>query len=46
MKLQRKLTWDPRREAFVNDAEANALCARKPRSAAYDISAVMKKAGL
>ena len=46
MKLQRKLTWDPKGEVFVNDAEANALRARKPRSAAYDINAVMKKAGL
>lgn len=46
MKLQRKLTWDPAREVFVNDAEANALRARTPRSAAYDINAVMKKAGL
>ena len=46
MKLQRKLTWDPKREVFVNDAEANALRARKPRSAAYDINALMKRAGL
>ena len=46
MRLQRKLTWDPTREAFVNDAEANAMRGRKPRSAAYDINAVMKKAGL
>jgi hypothetical protein len=43
MKLQRKLTWDLAREAFVDDAEANALRSRKPRSAAYDINAVMKK---
>jgi hypothetical protein len=28
---------------FVNDAEANALRSRKPRSAAYDIDAVMKR---
>ncbi len=46
MKLKRKLRWDPKREQFVGDAEANALCARKPRSAAYDISRVMKNAGL
>jgi hypothetical protein len=46
MKLQRKLTWDPAKEMFVNDAEANALRGRKARSAAYDINAVMKKAGL
>ena len=43
MKLQRTLTWDPKREMFVNDAEANALRSRKPRSAAYDIDVVMKK---
>jgi predicted dehydrogenase len=46
MKLGRKLTWDPDKEQFTNDAEANALRARKPRSAAYDIAAVMKRAGL
>ena len=40
MKLQRKLTWDPKRETFVNDAEANALRGRKPRSAAYDIARI------
>jgi len=46
MKLQRKLAWDAKREVFVNDAEANALRGRKPRSAAYDIARVMKKGGL
>ena len=46
MKLGRKLTWDPKAEQFVGDAEANALRSRKPRSAAYDLSAVMTKAGL
>ena len=46
MKLGRKLTWDPVKEQFVDDAEANALCARKPRSADFDIARVMKKAGL
>jgi hypothetical protein len=46
MKLNRKLTWDASREVFVNDAGANALRARTPRSAAYDIAAIMKKAGL
>jgi hypothetical protein len=46
MKLKRKLTWNPRREQFTGDAEANAMCARKPRSAAYDITRVMKGAGL
>ncbi len=46
MKLKRKLTWDPKREQFTGDAEASALCARRPRSAAYDIGRVMKGAGL
>jgi len=46
MKLGRKLRWDPKREQFVGDAEANAMCARKPRSAAYDLARVMKNAGL
>jgi predicted dehydrogenase len=46
MKLGRKLTWDPVKEQFTNDAEANRMCARAPRSAQYDIALVMKKAGL
>jgi len=46
MKLKRKLMWDPKQERFTGDAEANALCARKPRSAAFDIAQVMKRAGL
>jgi predicted dehydrogenase len=46
MKLQRKLTWDPLAETFINDAQANALCGRTPRKAEYDIAAIMKKAGL
>jgi hypothetical protein len=46
MKLGRKLAWDPQKEQFTGDAEANALCARKPRSAAYDIRRVVKGAGL
>ncbi len=46
MKLDRKLTWDTHRERFTNDAEANALCSRKPRSAGYDVHNVMRKAGL
>ena len=32
MKLGRTLTWDPRRELFVGDAEANALLGRAERS--------------
>ena len=46
MKLKRKLTWDPKSEQFVGDAEANAMCARKPRSAKYDLAQIMKTAGL
>jgi hypothetical protein len=46
MKLKRKVTWDPLKEQFINDVEANGMCSRKPRSAAYDLGAVMKKAGL
>ena len=46
MKLKRKLTWDPVKEAFIGDDEANALRFRKPRSAEYDITAIAKKAGL
>lgn len=30
-KLRRKLTWDPVKEEFPGDAEANALTTRKPR---------------
>lgn len=30
-KLRRKLTWDPAKEEFPGDAEANALTTRKPR---------------
>lgn len=46
MKLGRKLTWDPLAERFVGDDAANALCARKPRSADYDVAAILKRAGL
>jgi predicted dehydrogenase len=46
MKLKRKLTWDPVKEAFIGDDEAAAFCHRKPRSADYDIEAIAKKAGL
>jgi predicted dehydrogenase len=31
-KLRRKLTWDPAKEEFVGDAEAQALTSRKPRN--------------
>ena len=46
MKLGRKLTWDPAQEAFVGDDTANAMRSRKARKPEYDVSAVMKKAGL
>jgi myo-inositol 2-dehydrogenase/D-chiro-inositol 1-dehydrogenase len=46
MKLGRKLFWDPVTEAFKDDAAANALRSRTPRSAAFDLRAVMKRAGL
>jgi hypothetical protein len=46
MKLGRTLTWDANSEQFVGDAAANALAARKPRSLAYDVTRVMRTAGL
>jgi predicted dehydrogenase len=46
MKLRRKLTWDPVKEAFVGDDEANAMCHRQARKPEYDVNIVMKKAGL
>ncbi|MGE5361584.1 MAG: Gfo/Idh/MocA family oxidoreductase [Bacteroidales bacterium] len=46
MKLGRKLTWDPAKERFVNDDEANRMCARGPRAAKYDLARVMKRANL
>ncbi len=46
MKLGRRLTWDATAERFVNDAEANRLCARTPRSPQYDVGRLMKQAGL
>ena len=46
MKLNRKLTWDPEKEAFLGDDEANAMRFRKPRSAEFDITAIAHKAGL
>ena len=46
MKLNRPLTWDAPREQFVGDADASAMSRRPPRSARYDITAVMKAAGL
>ncbi|HEX7261252.1 MAG TPA: Gfo/Idh/MocA family oxidoreductase [Luteolibacter sp.] len=46
MKLGRKVTWDVATESFPGDAEANALRSRKPRSAEYDLDAILKKAGI
>jgi len=31
MKLGRKLRWDPVKEEFIADAEANAMCSRLER---------------
>ncbi|MES2659561.1 MAG: Gfo/Idh/MocA family oxidoreductase [Verrucomicrobiota bacterium] len=42
MKLGRPVVWDVAKEAFVNDAEADALRSRKPRKAEYDIDALVK----
>jgi predicted dehydrogenase len=46
MKLKRKLTWNPAKEMFDGDDEANAMRSRKARKPEYDINLVMKKAGL
>ena len=46
MKLNRKLTWDPEAEMFVNDDAANAMRDRKPRSEEYDIHRVLRQAGV
>jgi disulfide oxidoreductase YuzD len=46
MKLKRKLEWDPIKEKFINDVEANAMCSRKARKPEYDLNLIMKKAGL
>ena len=46
MKLKRKLTWDAATEAFVGDAEANALRARQARKPEFDYAEAMKRAGI
>jgi len=46
MKLGRKLAWDPAAEKFVNDAEANAMLFRAPRKPEYDITRIVKAAGI
>jgi hypothetical protein len=43
MKLGRKLTWDPAKEVFVGDDEANAMCSR-PQRAPYGINRLLKPA--
>lgn len=42
MKLGRKLNWDPAKERFVGDDDANAML-RRPQTAPYDTEAVLKK---
>ena len=42
MKLGRKLTWDPVKEKFVNDDQANSMLSR-PQRAPYGMDAVLKK---
>ena len=39
MKLKRKVYWDPKKEVFKNDAEANAMLSR-PMRAPYQIKNV------
>lgn len=46
MKLNRKLTWDAKKEMFAGDKEANSMLSRNPRTPEYDIAKIMKKAGL
>lgn len=46
MKLNRELRWDAKKERFTGDKEANALLTRKARKPEYDLSLIMKKAGL
>jgi len=42
MKLKRKLTWDVAKEAFVDDAEANAMTHRKPRKPEFDFKPLLQ----
>jgi predicted dehydrogenase len=44
MKLDRVLHWDPEKERFVNDAQANVLLSR-PQRAPYGVSAVLAQRG-
>jgi myo-inositol 2-dehydrogenase / D-chiro-inositol 1-dehydrogenase len=43
MKLGRKLRWDPAKEAFLDDAQANAMCSRSQRPP-YGTDQLLKKA--
>ena len=42
MKLGRKLRWDPEKETFPGDEQANAMLAR-PQRAPYGIERLLKK---
>jgi myo-inositol 2-dehydrogenase / D-chiro-inositol 1-dehydrogenase len=42
MKLGRKLRWDPVKEAFLDDAQANAMRSR-PQRAPYGTDNILKK---
>jgi len=46
MKLGRRLRWDPARERFLDDPEADAHLRRTPRRAEFDAVATLRKAGL
>ena len=46
MKLKRKLTWEPAKEMFVGDDEANAMRERKPRKPEFDFRLVLQQAGV
>jgi predicted dehydrogenase len=46
MKLNRKLTWNPVNESFVDDDAANAMRMRTPRKPQFDVRDLLKSAGL
>jgi len=43
MKLKRKLVWNPHKEMFVGDNEANAMRERTARAPEYDFRRVMER---
>jgi predicted dehydrogenase len=43
MKLGRPVRWDPQREEFPGDAEANALRQRMPRSSRFDVHRLVRR---